>query len=242
MSYTEVSKTLYEQTLQVRLPGTLKPVYDGIVLNPLTVIILLPIVQKGLYPFLAKNQIAFHSVVRISTGYFILVITLAVVAVNQHLIYNTGPCYDQPLACPASDGGRIPNHISFWVLIPASVLLGLSEIFALVTSPTHLYSNAPQGMETIMQGLFLISEFIADGLGIALSFVNRDPNVIWVFVGLTAVMAFSIVLFWPFFRNQGNLEEGHDDVGNDDDGGAELETGRVIHCDGDEDMGPDPLV
>lgn len=55
-------------------------------------------------------------------------------AIVQHLIYDAGPCYGQPL-CPASeiDGVVQGNHVHIAVQTPAYIFIGLSEVFISVT-------------------------------------------------------------------------------------------------------------
>src|SRR4051794_3362271 len=80
-------------------------------------IIIAPIIQNGLYPYLTKKAISFGPIARMTAGFIILTLSMAYTTVVQKLIYQTGPCYDTPLKCAAANKSTIPNDISVFLQI-----------------------------------------------------------------------------------------------------------------------------
>src|SRR2546421_6302876 len=113
MCFNQMQNNLVSQAGQMELHGLPNDTIQA--LNPIACIILGPIVQKILYPFLNNRKISFRPIARITVGFITVIASMAYAAGVQRLIYNAGPCYDQPLACSASDGGRIPNHVNVWL-------------------------------------------------------------------------------------------------------------------------------
>lgn len=60
--------------------------------NPLAIILLIPIMNYGVYPLLRKWGIKFGPVARMTFGFLIASIGASSYAVIQHYIYQTSPC------------------------------------------------------------------------------------------------------------------------------------------------------
>lgn len=167
-----------------------------------------PIIQ-GLYNFLAKRRLAFGPIARISTAFIICGGGMAYAAGIQRLIYNTGPCYDAPLACPESESGglRLPNDVNVWLQLPVYVALAIAEIFGLVTASEYSYEKAPRGMRSVVQAMVQLSACIGALLGIAISPAARDPYLVIVYAVLAGVMGLCSVLFWWIFRKYDKIND-----------------------------------
>ncbi|KAE8340233.1 hypothetical protein BDV24DRAFT_134444 [Aspergillus arachidicola] len=186
---------------------------DGIqVLNPIACVLLGPVIQKLLYPTLARYQIPFGPLMRMTMAFFTMAATFAYAAGVQKMIYNSGPCYEAPLVCPAAQRigqPALPNRIKVWVQTPIYVILAVSEIFGFVTLSEYSYSKAPKDMRTVVQSMRQLSAGIGSAIGIALGPVSRDPKVLWMDVGLAVSLALSGVLFWAVM---GHLEKDKEDL------------------------------
>lgn len=130
---------------------------DGIqVLNPIACVIVGPMIQKLLYPALARFHVPFGPLMRMTMAFFTMAAAFAFAAGVQNMIYNSGPCYDAPLVCPAAQRPRkepVPNTIKVWVQTPVYVILAFSEIFGFVTLSEYSYSKAPKDMRTVVQSI-----------------------------------------------------------------------------------------
>lgn len=126
-------------------------------IDPLTIILFIPICDRLLYPFLRKRGIAFKPITRIFFGFIFGAGAMAYAAGVQKLIYDSGPCYSAPLACDAGlqpDGTYAPNNVHVAVQTPAYLLIGLSEIFASITGLEYAFTvreqRASAGMRPIL--------------------------------------------------------------------------------------------
>jgi POT family proton-dependent oligopeptide transporter len=158
-----------------------------------------PVIQ-ALYGFLAKHRIAFGPMKRIAVAYIICGSAMAYASGLQQLIYSTGPCYDAPLACTASDNGRIPNDINVWTQLPVYIGLAVAEIFGLVTASQYSYSHAPKDMRSVVQAMVQLSACLGSVMGIAISPAARDPWLVVVYASIAAALGVCSVLFWWIFR------------------------------------------
>jgi dipeptide/tripeptide permease len=63
-------------------------------LNPLAIIVMIPILNHGLYPLFRRLGIRFGPIKRMTTGFFIAAIGASAYAIIQHFVYKTSPCGD----------------------------------------------------------------------------------------------------------------------------------------------------
>lgn len=105
-------------------------------IDPIVVIIFIPICDRVVYPALRKMGIQFKPITRIFWGFLMGSVAMAYAAVVQNLIYSAPPCFNHPLKCAAgkiSDGKYEHNRVHVAVQSPAYFFIALSEIFASIT-------------------------------------------------------------------------------------------------------------
>ncbi|KAJ5383241.1 hypothetical protein N7517_001152 [Penicillium concentricum] len=144
--HLQINNNLISQAAQMETHGLPNDFFPT--LNPIAVLVLLPLVTNVLYPTLRKLHIKFPPVNRMAVGFLIEAIAIAYCAGIQQVIYTRGPCFEHALECPASDGGRIPNRVSVWLQIPVYVLDGLAEVFFDVVSQEYAYNKAPDNVRS----------------------------------------------------------------------------------------------
>lgn len=177
-------------------------------IDSLTIIIFIPICDKLIYPALRKVGIPFRPITRITMGFIFASASMGYGAICQRLIYNAGPCYNAPLACPAAGkDGEIHNRIHVAVQTPAYLLLGLSEIFASITGLEYAFTKAPPSMKSFVMSIFLLQNAFGSALGIALSPTAVDPKLLWMYAGLSIVTIITAGIFWILFRKYNAQEE-----------------------------------
>ncbi|KAI5807368.1 POT family-domain-containing protein [Peziza echinospora] len=176
-------------------------------LNPITIIIFIPLMEKLLYPFMRKIHLPFKPISRITAGFFLAAIAMAYAAICQHLIYSAGPCYDHPLVGACSEDGTRPNHVHIAVQVPAYVLIGLSEIFASVSGLEYAFTKAPASMKSLVMSMFLLQNAFGAALGIALSPTSEDPKLVIMYSSIAAATTIAGTLFWFLFKKYNNTEE-----------------------------------
>ncbi|CAO3597428.1 unnamed protein product [Absidia cylindrospora] len=136
-------------------------------IDPICLIICIPLMDMFVYPFLRKIGIPMKPMVRISCGFFFASVAMGYSAGIQSMVYNAPPNYDHP------DG---PNDISAAYIIPSYFFIAFSEIFAVITGMEYAYKKAPQSMKSIVMALFLLTNCFASILAFALVSVAVDPK------------------------------------------------------------------
>lgn len=193
-------------------------------LNPLTILLLIPLLDRLIYPFLrTRLHLALSPITRITLGFFLAALAMLYAAGLQHAIYTSPPCYSAPAACPEAlrpDGTHAPNSIHIAWQIPAYVLIAMSEILASITGLEIAYQRAPESMKSFIMSLFLLTSAGGSALGVLVAPLARDPWVGWVYAGLGVVAGGTGVVFWRVF---GGEKEGEEGKGKElEEGGFEL--------------------
>jgi POT family proton-dependent oligopeptide transporter len=176
-------------------------------LNPITIIIFLPIMEQVVYPLLRKWRIPFRPITRIALGFFLCASAMAYASIIQRVIYNAGPCYQYPLKCEASDGGKIPNQVHIALQTPAYMLVGLSEIFASVTGLEYAFTKAPASMKSLVTSIYLLQTAFGSAIGIGVAKVAYNPHMVIFYACLSGVTFLSGSLFWIIFKKHNCTEE-----------------------------------
>lgn len=197
-------------------------------LNPITIIIFIPIVEKGLYPLLRKLKIPFRPITRIFFGFLLAAVAMVYAAIVQNAIYNAGPCYKFPMADECSQGGTLPNKVHVGIQIPAYVFIGLSEIFASVTGLEYAFTKAPPSMKSLVTSIFLLQNAFGSALGIALSPTAENPKLVIMYASLAGATVLAGCMFFVLFRKYNKVEEELNQIDADD------ETFKVRKLVGDE--------
>ncbi|OGM51254.1 hypothetical protein ABOM_000021 [Aspergillus bombycis] len=169
-------------------------------INPVFCVILGPLLQRYLYPGLRQARIRFGPIARMTRAFIAMSGSMAFAAGVQTSIYSRGPCYDEPLACGAADGGTVGNDISAWVQIPIFFFLGLAEILEFTTLAEYSYSEAPTNMRTLVQSLVQVNSGIGSALGMAVSPLSKDLWILYLYTGLAATMIAVASVFWVVFH------------------------------------------
>lgn len=175
-------------------------------LNPVACVLLGPVIQ-GLFQWCRKHKLRFAPIARITVGFMFMAAAMAYAAGVQKLIYNTGPCYDMPLACAASNGGSISNHLNVWIQTPVYFLLAVSEIFAFVTVTEYTYSKAPTDLKALVQAIRQAIAGVGSGLGMAISPTAKDPHLVIMYSALAGVMVVATVLYYALFGKFDRIDE-----------------------------------
>lgn len=204
--YGQMLSNFISQAGQMQLHSIPNDIMQNI--DPLTIIIFIPVMDRLVYPGLRKIGVAFKPITRITFGFIFAALAMAYAAVVQHLIYTSPPCYKAPLECPASNDGAVHNQIHVAVQTPAYLLIGLSEIFASITGLEYAYTKAHASMKSFVMSIFLLMNAFGAALGIALSPRAKDPDLLWMYAGLAVAMALAGAVFWWLFWELNEREEG----------------------------------
>jgi POT family proton-dependent oligopeptide transporter len=163
-------------------------------LNPVSIVICIPILDFLIYPALRRYKINFSPLKRIFTGFMLASLAMVASCVIQSYIYRLGPCGDNANACLEESNQHAP--INVWVQTVPYMLIGLSEIFANVTSLEYAFTKAPTNMRSLVMSINLFMNAFSSAIAQALVALAEDPLLVWNY-GVVAVLAFvGGVCFW----------------------------------------------
>ncbi|WPH02450.1 POT family protein [Acrodontium crateriforme] len=186
--------------------------------DPISILIFVPVLDRLVYPPLRKAGIELKPIMRISIGFMLAALCMAYAAIVQHLVYQSGPCYDNPLNCPAAlaHTPNLPNNIHIAVQSPAYVFIGLSEIFISVTGLEYAYTKSPPSMKSFVQSLYLFTNAFGSAINEALNPVLVNPKFLWMYTGVACFTAVIGVVFYFLFRHYDDDEEKMYDLDRDE--------------------------
>jgi len=171
-------------------------------MNSLSIIVMAPVLNYGLYPLLRKYHINFGPVRRITFGLFLSAVGAVGYCVLNYYAYKLGPCGDYGTSnCVDADGiSQVAPITVWWIALPYAIG-GISELFVNVPAYGIAYSRAPPNMRGLVSALNLFNTGIAYAIGLACSAVITDPYLTWVFGG-PAIVGFVLSgLFYYLFRH-----------------------------------------
>ncbi|KAI5782814.1 MFS peptide transporter [Pyronema domesticum] len=189
LAYNQMTNNLTSQAATMELHGIPNDILSN--LNPLSLIIFIPIVDQWVYPALRKAKINFTPLKRITMGFMMGTLAMIWACVTQYYIYQKNPCGDHANKCKDR-----PAPINVWVQTGAYILIAFSEIFASITGLEYAFTKAPRNMRSLVTAVFLFMSAISSALGQALVTLAEDPLLIWNY-GVVAVIAFlGGIAFW----------------------------------------------
>ncbi len=168
-------------------------------LNPISVIIILPLIDKFVYPAMKYIRLPSTSTVRMTIGFLFISASMAIAAGVQQVVYQSPPCYTSPQRCVAVMDHPRPNSVTVALQIPIYVVGAAGEVFFSVAGSEYAYNQAPAGMKSILQAVFMSTLAVSSALGLAISPAFNDPYMVIVFSSLAGVMLLSSVGFGFFF-------------------------------------------
>jgi dipeptide/tripeptide permease len=173
-------------------------------IDPITIILLVPLMDRLIYPFIrSKLHLAFTPMTRITLGFFIAAAAMLYAGGLQSYIYSAPPCYSSPSNCDAgkiSAGKYKPNEIHVAWQMPAYILIALSEILASITGLELAYAKAPENMKSFIMSLFLLTSAGGSALGVLIAPLARDPYLQWLYFGLATAAAVTGYIFHRTFK------------------------------------------
>ncbi|KAK4684848.1 hypothetical protein P7C73_g5312, partial [Tremellales sp. Uapishka_1] len=164
--------------------------------NPLAIIIATPILNWGLYPFMARIGWPLKPMTRMCIGFLLGAIGCMISAIIQHKIYQTSPCGNMATACDAG-----PSTIALWWQIPIYTFPAVGELFVNVTSYELAYTRSPARMKGLVYALALFNSAVAAAISLALADVIQDPYLVWPWVALAAASVITAAAFPTLFRH-----------------------------------------
>ncbi|KAJ7469685.1 peptide transporter PTR2A [Mycena latifolia] len=189
LTSNQLNNNLTSQAATMTTNGLPNDILSNI--DPLTLIVFIPLCDFFLYPFLQRRGIKFTSLKRITAGFLTGSAAMVWAAVLQYNIYQTSPCHYAAATCP--DG---VSPISVWVQTPAYVLIALSEILASITGLEYAFTKAPANMRSLVMSLFMFTSAISAVLGEGFLWLSVDPMLVWNYAVMAALAGGGGCAFW----------------------------------------------
>ena len=169
------------------------------IINPISVLILVPLLDRFLYPYLARFNIIFRPMTRIAWGFVVCGLAMLWAAGVQYTIYSAPPCYRHPRAYDCLEG-KVPNRVHLGIQIPAYILIALSEILAAATGLEYAYLQAPPSMKSLVSAVMFSTAALGSVLAIAITPLTVDPRLVLMYTILSIACFFLAAGFWYTFR------------------------------------------
>lgn len=175
-------------------------------LNPLSLLILIPLCDKLVYPAIARSRFNLIPIRKIALGFSAATLSMVVAAIIQHFIYQNSPCgYSaSDMSCVAENG---KPAMSVWIQTPAYVLIALSEVMSSITGLEYAFTKAPHNMRGLVTGVFFFVLAFSSALSQAFTGLATDPLLVWLYTTVAIISAVGGASFWFTFRNLDKQED-----------------------------------
>ncbi|KAH8928684.1 oligopeptide transporter [Atractiella rhizophila] len=193
LTYNQINNNLVSQAAEMDTNGLPNDIIQN--LDPLFLIVFIPICQIIIFPFLKRIGINFTPLKRITAGFFVGTGAMIWAAVVQHYIYVKHPCGDHPAAC---EDQHAPLNV--WIQSGSYVLIALSEIFASITGLEYAFTKAPKNMRSFVMAYFFFMSGIGSALNEALVPLSKDPELVKNYAVAGGLSTFGGICFWLSFR------------------------------------------
>ncbi|KAF2963446.1 hypothetical protein GQX73_g10118 [Xylaria multiplex] len=188
-------------------------------LDPIALLIFIPICDKIFYPFLRRIGYNFTPIKKITAGFALGTLAMVVGALIQHYIYYQSPCrevsgYGYVADCKDALGleGNADERLykpplTVWIQTPAYVLIAFSEIFASITGLEYAFTKAPKNMRGFITGIFWFAQAFSAAIAQAFVPLSNDPLLVWLYITVAIIAAIGGLLFHFVFIKLDKEEE-----------------------------------
>ncbi|KAJ7624534.1 peptide/h+ symporter protein [Roridomyces roridus] len=200
LCYSQIDGNLGTVAAGMTLNGTPNDLIKN--LDPISIVIMVPIFERFIYPGLRKLGINFSPIKRITAGFFVAGLAMVYASVLEKFLYARSPCTNhQPSACTTASGEPNPAPLSVWIVSGPYLLVALSEIFASITSLEYAYTKAPKRMKSVVSAFAALQTALASALNFALTAVNVEERFEWLFASFAITATIFAGLFYWTFRD-----------------------------------------
>jgi POT family proton-dependent oligopeptide transporter len=146
-------------------------------LNPLLVMLFIPVLSRGVFPLLERRGITVTPLRKMTAGMFLAVVSFVAAAIIEHVLA----------------AGRQPHAL--WQ-IPQYVFLTVAEVLISVTGLEFSYTQAPRSMKSTIMSLWFLTIALGNFLTAVVSKVNTFDGAayFWFFAALMLAGAYGFLL------------------------------------------------
>ncbi|KAF8706050.1 Peptide transporter PTR2A, partial [Rhizoctonia solani] len=212
--YNQMTNNIVSQAGVMTTHGVPNDLLQNI--NAIAIIILIPLMDRIVYPGLRRVGCIVRPIQRITLGFMFAAMAMVYASALQNGIYKTNPCGRFVTDCETR------SSLNVWIQTPAYVLISCSEIFASITGLEYAYNKAPLRMKSIVMAAFLLTQGVGNALSWALLPVSTDPYLVWNYAGSGIAAFIAGVAFWICFRHMDATEEEQNEIGRQVPGGGRI--------------------
>lgn len=205
LCYSQIDGNLGTTAAGMTLHGTPNDLIQN--LNPISIIVMIPIFDTLIYPFLRRRGINFSPIKRITAGFFVAGLAMVYASVLQSYIDKTSPCHGTefaPSECELDHGTDLarpnPSPLNVWIVSGPYILVGMAEIFASITSLEYAFTKAPSRMKSVVMSFSQLQTAVASAINFALTAVNTEPKFTWLYGSFAVVSWIVGFIFFFTFR------------------------------------------
>ncbi len=165
-------------------------------LNPLLVMILIPLTEYCLYRPLQRRGVIVKPLTYMTVGMFLAALSFVAVAIYQGWI-------------EASQGSEEKVHV-VWQVIPY-FLLTTGEVFVSVIGLEFAYTQAPRAMKSTIMSFFFLTMTLGNILTASLTPLQKTYSLstfFWLFAGIMAAASVVFAVLAYFYKGKTYLQDG----------------------------------
>lgn len=212
--YSQITNNLTSQAGQTQTHELPNDILQN--LDPITIIIFVPIFDRLIYPGLRRLGFQLLPITRITFGFFVTAISMGYTAGFQKLIYSRGPCFDHPLdkLCKPLYHNNDPdfpetgknNDVHVAIQTPSWFFMGISEILASATGNEFAFKYAPASMKSFVMSLFLLTNAFGSAINEALNPTLVNPKIMYMYTGISVAAFIAGIVFWFVYQDLNDRE------------------------------------
>ncbi|RYP49462.1 hypothetical protein DL768_004821 [Monosporascus sp. mg162] len=204
LSYGQLNNNLISQAATMELGGVPNDIVNN--LDPIALLIFIPICDKLLYPGLRRLGFNLTPIKKITAGFALGTLSMVVAAIIQHYIYMKSPCRATDGYGYVDDCDAKPD-LTVWIQTPAYILIALSEIAASITGLEYAFTKAPKNMRGVVTGMFWFAQAFSSAIAQAFVGLSTDPLLVWLYTTVAIISALGGIGFFFNFRKLDKEEE-----------------------------------
>ncbi|XP_055877200.1 solute carrier family 15 member 4-like [Biomphalaria glabrata] len=178
--YSQTTSSFFVQSerLDVRLGSINVPAAMLNTIGNISIIILIPVIDRLFYPCMKKIGLPLTYLKRIGAGMVLSVVAVVVAGVveiyRKDVMNQPGGSHVQVLA----NENFTASSMSVFVQVPQFAIVGASEIFTSVTCLEFAYTQAPASLQGLLTGLFLAAWGIGNLVSMAILLVVERATIL----------------------------------------------------------------
>ena len=207
LAYGQMTNNLTSQVATMELHGAPNDIVQN--LNPISIIVFIPLLDFIVYPALRKAHINFTPIKRMTVGFGLAATSMIAATVTQWYIYHLSVCgtHASGTLPGTEDETCPPAPINVWVQALPYFLIGFSEIFTNVTSLEYAFTKAPTNMRSLVMSINLLQNAFSSAIAQGLVSLSADPLLVWNYGVVCVLAALGGIGFWFNFRHLDKEED-----------------------------------